>query len=390
MKTKILFAFAASVFTLLPANPARAAAPDTNPPPQLTVELRDGSRVVGTSVENNFKFHSALLGDLKLRVDNIRLIERASTNSVKLKAANGDIFMLQFADTSLALKTSFGKVGLAIDSIRKLSVAAASMSAPQHEGLVGFWSGNGDANDSTGGSNGTLMGGANFAPGLAGQAFNFSEPGSFVKISSASALDPGSQVSIEFWMKPDAANAMSTYQGLVTSDFYGVEISNGYGGNMGVNFFLGSAMNSPGGWKGRIESNFNGLSSRGNYTFAHTSDANGGGVPVSAGQWHHIAATYDGAQLRLYVDGQISGRPASRRPTMMPAGASYPGTSDATAIPPMLPASFLAIGSEDGRTASPDCIGNRYFKGQIGGVALYKRALTPAEIREDYETQKPE
>jgi hypothetical protein len=37
-------------------------AADTNPPPCLTVELRDGSRVVGTSGGEHFNFHSALLG----------------------------------------------------------------------------------------------------------------------------------------------------------------------------------------------------------------------------------------------------------------------------------------------------------------------------------------
>ena len=55
------------------------------------------------------------------------------------------------------------------------------------------------------------------------------------------------------------------------------------------------------------------------------------------------------------------------------------------AIAPMLPDSFVAIGSEDGRTTAPDCIGQRYFKGLIGEVAIYDHALSGAEIREDYE-----
>jgi hypothetical protein len=50
----------------------------------------------------------------------------------------------------------------------------------------------------------------------------------------------------------------------------------------------------------------------------------------------------------------------------------------------MLPDSFVAIGSEDGRTTCPDCIGQRYFKGLISDVALYNRALSAAEIREDF------
>jgi hypothetical protein len=44
----------------------------------------------------------------------------------------------------------------------------------------------------------------------------------------------------------------------------------------------------------------------------------------------------------------------------------------------MLPGSFLAIGSGDGRR----CCGiePRYFHGNIDEVAIYKRALTPVEV----------
>src|ERR1019366_6674916 len=77
------FVFLGAIFSI-----ARAA--DTNPPPRLTVELRDGSRVVGTSAEKYFKFHSALLGNLKLDVKDIRSVECVSSNSAKLATANGD------------------------------------------------------------------------------------------------------------------------------------------------------------------------------------------------------------------------------------------------------------------------------------------------------------
>jgi hypothetical protein len=50
-------------------------------------------------------------------------------------------------------------------------------------------------------------------------------------------------------------------------------------------------------------------------------------------------------------------------------------------ITPMLPNSFVAIGSEDGRTTGPECIGSRYFKGLIDEVAIFNRALSAAEIQ---------
>jgi hypothetical protein len=46
----------------------------------------------------------------------------------------------------------------------------------------------------------------------------------------------------------------------------------------------------------------------------------------------------------------------------------------------MEPGSFLAIGSEDGRTHDPGVIGNRYFHGLIDEVEVFNRALAPEEI----------
>ena len=50
----------------------------------------------------------------------------------------------------------------------------------------------------------------------------------------------------------------------------------------------------------------------------------------------------------------------------------------------MLETSFLAIGSEDGRTNEPDLIGNRYFHGLIDEVGLFNRALSESEIQAIY------
>lgn len=86
-----------------------AHAADTNPPPRLTVELRDGSRVVGDSVAKNFEFQSALLGKIKMAVKDIRAVECVSSNSVKLSTVNGDSLTVAFADSSFAVKTSLAK-----------------------------------------------------------------------------------------------------------------------------------------------------------------------------------------------------------------------------------------------------------------------------------------
>ena len=228
-------------------------------------------------------------------------------------------------------------------------VASAGDCSPPPGGIVSWWRGENNALDAMSGNNGVLQNGASFSAGEDGQAFSFNGINSYVAIPKAPNLDVSNQVTIEFWMRADPTNAMNSYQGLVTSDFYGIEIANGYVlGPLGVNFFIstdGGASVSPS-------------------SYPDTATVNGGGAVVSAGVWHHIAGTYDGAKLQLYVDGQPWGNP------------NY----HTGAISPMLANSFVAIGSEDGRTICPDCVSNRYFNGQIDEPSIYNRALSASEI----------
>ncbi|MFH1726042.1 MAG: LamG domain-containing protein [Elusimicrobiota bacterium] len=95
-------------------------------------------------------------------------------------------------------------------------------------------------------------------------------------------------------------------------------------------------------------------------------NANGTQFPLSspsdliqAGAWHHVAAAYDGAMLRMYIDGA---EVAAREAYGDPRPNEYP----------------LSIG----RWHSGD---PNWFSGAIDDVALHSRALTPAEIREHHD-----
>jgi hypothetical protein len=131
MKSMALRAFSFLTLAFFAAIPAIQAA-DTNPPPRLTVELRDGSRVVGDSVEKYFKFHSALLGNLKFAVKDIRSVECISSNSAKLATASGDSLTVSFVDADFAIKTSFGKVELAAASIQNIHVSCSAGNGFRH------------------------------------------------------------------------------------------------------------------------------------------------------------------------------------------------------------------------------------------------------------------
>jgi len=60
----------------------------------------------------NFKFHSALLGDLNLAVKDINSVECVSSNSAKLTTAKGDTLTVWFVNSEFGVKTGFGKVEL--------------------------------------------------------------------------------------------------------------------------------------------------------------------------------------------------------------------------------------------------------------------------------------
>jgi hypothetical protein len=76
---------------------------DTHSPPRLTVELLDGSRVIGTSTAEKIEFHSALLGDIKLEAKDICLVERVTSNQAKIATVNGDKFQAELELDELAV-----------------------------------------------------------------------------------------------------------------------------------------------------------------------------------------------------------------------------------------------------------------------------------------------
>ena len=78
--------------------------------------------------------------------------------------------------------------------------AGPTSCVPVPAGLVGWWSGEGSALDSTGTNNGTLQGGASFLPGVVGQAFNFSPANGTVIVPDSTSLRLTSQLTIEAWI----------------------------------------------------------------------------------------------------------------------------------------------------------------------------------------------
>jgi hypothetical protein len=196
------------------------------------------------------------------------------------------------------------------------------------EGLVSWWPGDGDARDAIGENHGRLERGAGFAPGKAGEAFRFEGGAGMVVNHHPSLLPPAFTVTA--WIHP------TSYEGNRVLEKGGWRVGGGYGfefnpfGSRGIRFVVWS--DSP----ATIDS-----------------DA---AVPLRV--WTHIAGTFDGATMRLYVDG------------VEQSGARFATMTDNTAP--------LTIGRASGGD-------DLFFLGLIDEVQLYHRALAGEEIATLYQ-----
>jgi Concanavalin A-like lectin/glucanases superfamily/Right handed beta helix region len=162
-----------------------------------------------------------------------------------------------------------------------------------------------------------------------GRALKFNGHG-MVSVADSASLDLTAGMTLEAWVRPTAGGGRRT----VLTKRRGRSTSYALYGNDG------SGRPSASGGKGR------GRTAR-------------GGRRLALRRWTHLAVTYDGAKLRLYVNGQLSSRRAGVSPLRAGSGP-------------------LRIGG-----GAP---GGRYFKGEIDDVRIYSRALRASEIGKDMRT----
>jgi hypothetical protein len=328
--------------------PDQTAAKDDTAAVRLTVELRDGSRVVGQGVDKTFAFHSVLLGNVELAVKDIRSIECVTTNSAKVTTTGGDVLTVGFAKTELRLQTGFGKVELPVNSIRRLTVSVLHAGAKPIDGLVALWSAEGNADDSVGNRHGQLLNQAGYAPGKIGQAFAFHNVGDQV-VAPATDLPIGtSDRTIDCWIYIDSFSFNA-----------GPYINNGYSDGFEPRRGIYSN-NEPGivgyGIPGTAGQCYGiGLKSDHRLIFSQWGDAIWGPA-LETGRWYNIAVTSVGNDsIKLYVDG-----------VKVATGVLSFNTP---------PGSQIVIGKGN----SP--YNPLQFIGKIDEVAVYDRALSDDEIK---------
>jgi hypothetical protein len=121
---------------------------------------------------------------------------------------------VRFAPASAATVSATLTIASNDPSLAKLTVPLsgtgtgtppASVCLTPPSNLVSWWTGDGNANDQTGGTNGTVQGGTTFASGEVGQAFQFDGSTGYVQVGNPSNLRLTSAITINWPSSPRVA-----------------------------------------------------------------------------------------------------------------------------------------------------------------------------------------
>ena len=208
-------------------------------------------------------------------------------------------------------------------------LAQLAASSPPSSGLVGWWKGDGNANDSSGhGHDGTLLSGAAYSPGLFGQAFSIGPGPNRIFVADSDDFKLTNGLSIGAWVYPKGNGWVVLQRSSFSFVPYALNMD--FAGNIGLWLTSSSVVGD------------------------HLN------TPIVYNTWTQVTATWDSVtgKMRIYLNGVLA---AEKSTTVQPSAdideSNQPG---------------LGIGNEPS--------GNFPFNGMIEDVVLYSRALSAAEI----------
>jgi len=201
---------------------------------------------------------------------------------------------------------------------------------PDSAGLVAHYSFDEGAGttvgDSSGnGTDGTVMGVTQWVPGKIGGAMAFNGFENYVDCGNNAIFDITDVISLSVWVNANDAGNGEHNMWLGKGD-HSYAIKHQTGNN--IEFFV----HEGGNW----------------HVVHHPLDDSFNGA------WHHVAGTFDGSQLALYLDG------------MLVSTTDYVGPINASTH-------AVAMGSNSE-------VAGRFYEGQLDDARIYNRVLTPAEI----------
>jgi len=191
------------------------------------------------------------------------------------------------------------------------------------------------AYDSSGnGNTGTITGATYTSPGKYGGALDF-DLGDYVNVGNDDSLDITTAITVEAWIK-HATGSMDIFAYIVTKPGdKSYQLVASYNGN-----------NQP---AMRIWDSLTGYNAQ-------------SGVSVNDDEWHHVVGTYDGNDIKIYIDG------------VSKATTPHVGDIDSDINQAVLISRNIT---------------NTRFNGLIDQVRIYDYARTPAQVAWDYNKGKP-
>ena len=248
-------------------------------------------------------------------------------------------------DTTQASNTGHTLSAVARDAAGNTAPAAdvvvtvSNTGPPPVTGLVAAYafdeaSGTTVSDASGNGNTGTISNAAWNANGRFGSALDFNGSNSYVTVPDSSSLDLTNGMTLEAWVKPAQ---------LGTTNWRTVVLKQ----NSANSYFTYA-----------LYANNNTSTPSGHVYVGGDVDTRGASqLPLNA--WTHLAATYDGSTLRIYVNGTLASSKAI-------AGSMLAGTG------------VLRIGGNS--------IWSEWFSGLIDEVRVYNRALSGSELQTDMNT----
>src|SRR5919201_773580 len=242
----------------------------------------------------------------------------------------------------LHARTAGIRLSLLVATLAVLAIAggASRVAGTAHAasaGLVAAYafdegSGSTVADASGNGNTGTIAGASWSSSGKFGKALSVNGSSSWVTVPDSNSLDLTSGMTVEAWLNPAA---IGNWRTAVLKEKSG-GLSYSLYASTGLAASAPSANVNPG---------------------TEAAVAGSSGLPLNT--WTHLAGTYDGATIRLYVGGTLV---ASQAET----GSIAPSTG------------ALRIGGNS--------VWGEYFQGLIDEVRIYNRALSASEIQTDMNT----
>ena len=211
-----------------------------------------------------------------------------------------------------------------------VSTASTPLPASLPSGMVAWWPADGYPTDIVG-FNSTTLGDATYSASEVGQAFTFNGAEN-VDVANSAGLNPTAAITVDAWVY---ANSLGTASVMVKKS----DGANGYSLEM-LNGQFAFYVYIP-----TTEQSWHAASS----------------TAPSTNSWYHVAGTYDGTQVSIYVNGKLEGSTAV-------TGAIGASSND------------LNIGSDPSNLQDT----GRYWNGMIDEVEIFNRALSATEIQAIY------